>query len=55
MGEMGNAYKVSFRKCEEKRPLGRPRCRGVYIIQMELKEIGWDCVGCSHLVQDRDQ
>jgi hypothetical protein len=29
-------------KPEGKRPLGRPRCRWVNNIKMDLREIGWD-------------
>jgi hypothetical protein len=27
---------------EEKRPLGRPRCRWADNIKLDLREIGWD-------------
>jgi hypothetical protein len=40
MGWMRNAYKISVRKPEEKRPLGRPRHRWEDNIIMGLKEIG---------------
>jgi hypothetical protein len=30
------------KKPEGKRPLGRPRCRWVDNIKMDLREIGWD-------------
>jgi hypothetical protein len=36
-----NAYRILVGKPEGKRPLGRPRCRWVYIIQVDLKEIRW--------------
>jgi hypothetical protein len=39
---MRNAYKVLVGKPEGKRPLGRPRCRWVDNIKMDLREIGWD-------------
>jgi hypothetical protein len=55
VGEMGNTYKVCLIKREGKRPLERPRGSGVYIVQMELKEMGWDCLNCSCLAQSRDQ
>jgi hypothetical protein len=32
-------------KPEEKRPLGRRRCRLVDNIKMDLREIGWDGYG----------
>jgi hypothetical protein len=38
-----------------KRPLGRPRCRWVDNIKMDLREIGWDDMDWIDLTQDRDQ
>jgi len=43
MREMTDAYKILVRKCEGKRPQGRPR------------ETGWDDVIWIHLAQDRHQ
>jgi hypothetical protein len=40
-------------KPEERRPLGRPRCRWVDSIKIDLREIGWDGVYWIDLVQDR--
>jgi hypothetical protein len=42
MGEMRNAYRI-LGKPEGKRPLGRPRCRWVDYIKIDLKRdrIGW--------------
>jgi hypothetical protein len=40
---------------EEKRPLGRPRCRWGDNITMDLKEIGWEGVACTDLDQDRSK
>jgi hypothetical protein len=40
---------------EGKRPLGRPRCRWVDNIKMDLREIGWDGVDWIELAQERDQ
>jgi hypothetical protein len=40
---------------EGKRPLGRPRCRCVDNIKMNLREIGWDNIDWIDLAQDRDQ
>jgi hypothetical protein len=42
-------------KPEGKRPLGRPRCRWVDNIRMDLGEIGWDAVDWIGLAQDRDR
>jgi hypothetical protein len=42
-------------KPERKEPLGRPRCRWVDIIKMDLREIGWDCMEWIELAKDRDQ
>jgi hypothetical protein len=42
-------------KLEGKRPLGRPRCRWVDNIKMDLGEIGWDGRDWIELDQDRDQ
>jgi hypothetical protein len=42
MGENRNAYRILVGKPEGKRPLGRPRCRWVDNIKMDLREIGWD-------------
>jgi hypothetical protein len=36
-------------------PLGRPRCRRVDNIKIDLREIGWDSVDWIDLAQDRDQ
>jgi hypothetical protein len=43
-GEKRNAYRVLVGMSEGKIPLGRPRCRWVDNIQMDLREIGWDGV-----------
>jgi hypothetical protein len=42
-------------KPEGKRLLGRPRCRWVDNIKMELREIGWYGMDWIDLGQDRDQ
>jgi hypothetical protein len=42
MGEKRNAYRISMRKPEEKRPLERPRRRWVDNIKIDLRErMGW--------------
>jgi hypothetical protein len=55
MGETRNAYRILVGKPEGKRPLGRPRCRWVDNIKIDLREIGWDGMDWIELVQDRDQ
>jgi hypothetical protein len=40
---------------EGKRPLGRPRCRWVDNIKMDLREIGWDGMDRIDLAQNRDE
>jgi hypothetical protein len=40
------------RKPEGKRPLGRPRCRWVDNIKMDLGEVGWGDVDCIDLAQE---
>jgi hypothetical protein len=42
-------------KPQEKRPLGRPRCRRVENIKMFLRDIGWGFIDWIDLTQDRDQ
>jgi hypothetical protein len=39
MEEKRNAYRTLVGKTEGKRPLGRPRCRCVDNIKMDLREI----------------
>jgi hypothetical protein len=42
-----------YRLLVGKRPLGRPRCRWIDNIQMDLLEIGLNVVDCIGLAQDR--
>jgi hypothetical protein len=55
MGEKRNAYRILMGNPEGKRPLGRPRCRWVEYIKMDLREIGWDGGDWIDLAQDRDR
>jgi hypothetical protein len=55
VGEKRNAYRISVGKSEGKRPLGRPRCRWVDNIKMNLRELGWDGMDWTDLAQDKDQ
>jgi hypothetical protein len=41
MGEKRNAYRLLVGKPEGKRALGRPRCRWVDNIKMDILEIVW--------------
>jgi hypothetical protein len=55
MGEKINAYRLLVGKPEGRRPLGRPTCRWLDNIKMDLLEIVWDGVDWIGLTQDRDR
>jgi hypothetical protein len=55
MGEKRNANRLLVRKPEGKRPLGRPRCRWVDNIMMDLGEVGWVDVDWIGLAQCRNR
>jgi hypothetical protein len=55
MGEKRDAYRILLGNPEGKRPLGRPRCRWVSNIKMDLREIGWDGMDWIGLAQNRNQ
>jgi hypothetical protein len=55
MGENRNLYRLLMGKPEGKRPLGRPRCRWVNNIKMDLGEVGWGDVDWIGLAQDRNR
>jgi len=48
-------YRVLVGKPEGKRPLGRPWCRWVYNIRMDLQEVGCGYMVRIGLAQDRDR
>jgi hypothetical protein len=52
MGEKRNVYSLLVEKTEGKRPLGRPRCRRIHNIKMDLLEIGVNVVDWIGLAQD---
>jgi hypothetical protein len=54
-GDKRKACRILVGKPEGKRPLGRPRCRWVDNIKMDLREIEWGGMDCIDLAQDRDQ
>jgi transposase len=53
-GDKRNVYRISVGKLEGKRPLGRPRCRGVDNIKIDRREIGWDGVEWIDMARDRE-
>jgi hypothetical protein len=54
-GEKWIYYRLLVGKPEGKRPLGRPRCRWVDNIKMDLGEVGWGDVHWIGLAQDRNR
>jgi len=46
MGEERGVYTVMLGKPEGRRPLGRPRCRWVDNIRMDIQEVGCGYVDC---------
>jgi hypothetical protein len=55
MGEKRNSYRLLLGKLEGKRPLGRPRCRLVDNIRMDLGEVRWGGVDWFDLARDRNR
>jgi hypothetical protein len=53
--QLTNACRILVGKSERKRPLGRPRCRWVDNVKMDLREIGWGDVDWIDMAQHRDQ
>jgi hypothetical protein len=55
MGEVRGEYNILVGRHEERRPLGRPKCRWEDNIKMDLREIGFGDVDWIHWAQDRDK
>ena len=55
MGEERVVYRVLVGKPERRSPLGRPRCRWVYNIRMDLQDVGGVYMDWIGLAQDRDR
>jgi hypothetical protein len=55
MWEKRNTCRLSVGKPEENRPQGRPTCKWVDNIKMDLVEIGWGGVDWIGLAQDRNK
>jgi hypothetical protein len=53
LGELRNAYKILVRKPEEKRLLGRPKCRREFNIRIYLRKIGSQGIDWIHLAQNK--
>jgi hypothetical protein len=53
MGEKRNEYRLLVGKPQGKRPLGKPKCRWIDNIKMDLLEIGLADVDWIGLAQDR--
>jgi hypothetical protein len=53
--ERRGVYGVSVGNPERKKPLGRPRCRWVDHIKVELQEVGFEGMECTELAQDADR
>jgi hypothetical protein len=53
VGEKRNVYRLLVGKLEGRKPLGRPKCRWIDNIKMELLEIGLSVVDWIGLAQDR--
>ena len=55
MGDVRGVYRVLVGKPEGKRPLGRPRCRWVDNIRMDLQEVGCGYMDWIGLAQDGER
>jgi hypothetical protein len=54
-GQKRNAYRILVGKPEGKRPLGRPTCKWMHNIKMDLRDRGWGGMDWIDMAQDRDQ
>jgi hypothetical protein len=52
MEEMRNTRKILYEKLEDKRQLGRPRCRWIVNINMDINEVRCKGIDSIHLTQD---
>jgi len=52
--EERGVYRFLVGKPEGKKPLGRPRCRWVDNIRMDIQEVGCGYIDWIRLAQDRD-
>jgi hypothetical protein len=55
MGERRGVYRVLVGKPEEKRSLGRPRCRWENNIKIDLQKVGCGGIDWIELAKDRDR
>jgi hypothetical protein len=55
MREKRNAYRLVLGKPEGKMLLGRPSCRWLDNVRLDLAEVGWDDVDWIGLAQDRNR
>jgi hypothetical protein len=55
MRERRDVYRVLVGKPEGKRPFGRPRCRWMNNIKIDLQEVGFGCIDWIELAQDTDR
>ena len=55
IGEERGVYRVLVGKLEGRKPMGRPRCRWVDNIRMDLQEVGCGYMDWIGLAQDRDR
>ena len=54
-GERSAVHKVLVGKPEEKRPLGKPRCRWEGNIKMDIQEVGCEGMEWIELAQNTDR